>query len=114
MVAQVNDNTVSTCDGKLDSTQFENVQQEITVLKSTEEPKEIEATASGHLGSDKEEFASDLNHPVQELLESMQSENALQNTSTLASLDSNPDLPQGGITKCNAEPVQKDGKLLER
>ena len=79
----------------------------MTVLKTTEDPKEIEATASGHVGNDKEEFASDLNHPVQELLESMQSENALQNTSTLASLGSNPDLPQGGITKCNAEPVQQ-------
>lgn len=104
---QVNDNTVSTCDGQLPSTQFENVQQEMTVLKATEEPKEVEATAFGHLGSGKEEFASDLSHPVQELLENMHSENALQNTSTLASLDSNPDLPQGAITKCNAEPVQQ-------
>ena len=43
----------------------------MTILKATEEPKEIDATVSGHLGSDKEEFASDLNHPVQELLESM-------------------------------------------
>ena len=41
------------------------------ILKATEDPKEIAATTSGHLGSDKEEFVLDLNHPVQELLESM-------------------------------------------
>lgn len=98
--SQVNDNKVSTCDGQLPSTQFENVQQE------------IEATSSGHLGNDKLEFASDLNRPVQELLESMQSENTLQNTSTLASRESNPDLPQEGFTKCNAEPVEPRDVVL--
>lgn len=110
--SQVNDNKVSTCDGQLPSTQFENVQQEMTILKATEEPKEIEATSSGHLGNDKLEFASDLNRPVQELLESMQSENTLQNTSTLASRESNPDLPQEGFTKCNAEPVEPRDVVL--
>lgn len=39
-------------------------------------------------------------------IENMQSENVLQNTSTLAILESNPNLPQGGITEFNAEPME--------
>lgn len=38
--------------------------------------------------------------------ENMQSENVLQNTSTLASLESIPNLPQGGSPECNAEPME--------
>lgn len=101
--SEVNDNKVSTSDGQLPSTQFENMLQEMPVYKTTEESKEIEATAPGHLGSDREDFASDLNCPLQELRENMQSENAPQNTSILANLESNPALPQG---ECNAEPIE--------
>lgn len=38
--------------------------------------------------------------------ENMQSENVLQNTSTLASLESNPNPPQGGSPECDAEPME--------
>lgn len=99
--SEVNDNKVSTSDGQLPS-QLENVLQGMPVYNGTEESQEIEATAPGHLGSD----ASDPNHPVQELSENMQSENALQNASTLAGLESDPVLLQGGITECNAEPME--------
>lgn len=58
--SEINDNKVSTSDGQLPSTQFEN----------------------------------------------MQSENVLQNTSTLASLESIPNLPQGGSPECSAEPME--------
>jgi len=79
--SEVNDNKVSTSDVQFPS-QLENVLQGIPVYNGTEESQEIEVTAPGHLGSD----ASDPNGPVQELSENMQSENALQNASTLAVL----------------------------
>lgn len=107
--SEVNDNKASTSDGQLHS-QFENVLQGMSVNKGTEESQEIEATAPGHLGSD----ASYLNCPVQEPSENMQSENALQNTSTLTGLELDPVLPQGGINESNAEPMEhRDAKQSE-
>lgn len=102
-------------DGALMKEEEENSHQRQHELETLNGEKEDTDQKQPEMETMKEEDKSEINdnkvsasdgHLPSTQFENMQSENVLQNTSTLASLESIPNLPQGGSPECNAEPME--------